>query len=347
MKLIHTQSWLVSTSLLALGSLATTLQPDVAHSGDKLVYRSVAERTLHKRFVQHSEMELVDMKFTVEGPDSPEVPEIEKPELKIVDDETIEFSDETLAAGDEQPKQLKRDFTTIENSVVFEAGESDEEGNKVENESGLAGKSVTFTWNADDKAFEATWSEEKGDDALLEPMVEDADFRAWLPGKSVDEGDTWTIPASEYNNLQEPSGSMGYRPKGSTDEPKDDSTSKELHDNVKGELKATYKGTRDEDGVKVGVIALEGKLESTSEHDVEQKEGPSVKQTTELGAELEGELLWDIAGGHFYSLTCDSNQKTSTSEVRVIEFDGHSFTLTQGRSFEGKKTYRFSCSTKK
>ncbi len=277
MKFTQSQPVLFSASLLLLASFGMhELEPrltSAASTADAVVYRALAERTLEKQFVQHSEMSLADFKVTIEGPDGPEEPEIPEQNYRIVDDETIEFSDLTIAAGEGRPEKQKRSFTSIENSIRFESDEEGAEENTLKNESGLAGKSVLFTWDSEAEKFEATWFEDKGDDALLGPMVEDADFRAWLPGKNVDDGDSWTIPAAEFHNLQEPSGPMGYHPADADEE--SESKAEQPRPEVKGELKATYKGTRDEDGVKVGVIAIEGKLSTLTERELKQGDGPS------------------------------------------------------------------------
>jgi hypothetical protein len=339
-----TTTCLAPLGLLVLGTLAASLP-----RGDALVFRSVAETTLEKKFVQHSAMDLVEFKVSIEAPDGPQEPDVELPKVRIVDDETIEFTDETLAAGEGRPDKSKRTFATIDNAVTFETeGGEDEEGGAetMKNVSGLLGKSVLFTWDGESEEFEAAWSEdETGDDDLLADLVEDADFRGWLPGKEVDEGDTWTIPSKEFNNLQEPSGPMGYHREG--EEKEDDGDSDELRKNVEGEIKATYKGTRDEGGVKVGVIAFEAELQSKSEREIEQEEGPATTSTTENAIELEGELLWDVAAGRFHALNCDSEFKLTTGQTRVFEFDSNSVKIKESRVFEGKKTYRFTCAKSK
>ncbi len=347
MKLIQNVPWLSSAGLLLLGVLSSsesTLKD--SRAGADMSFHSVAGRKLEKKFVQHDVGALVHLKSSAEIPDDPEEIDQDIQGPKNVDDETIEFCDETITAGDGRPRKLKRTFATIENSIASESGEEGVEGGTLKNESGLLGKSVLFTWDADEKSFSAAWFEGDGDDDLLKPMVEDADFRAWLPGKKVDEGDSWTIPVSEFNNLQEPSGPMGYKREGATENP-DNTMSDNLRANLKGEIKATFKGTREDDGVKIGVIAFEGTLSSSSEQEIEQDEGPSVKLTYESGNELEGELLWDIAGGHFRSLSCDAASKSSSTIQGTFEIQDSSFPFTQTKSFEGKKTYRFTCAEKK
>ncbi|MEO6711362.1 MAG: hypothetical protein ABI054_00140 [Planctomycetota bacterium] len=346
MKLIQSVPWLASTSLLLLVALPRASFPGTAHAADELSFHSVKGLELEKHFVQHSSMKLVEFKLTVETPDGPQEPKIPLPDSTITDDENLEFVEETLAAGEGRPAKLSRSFATVENSVTFEGGE-DTESTTLKNESGLAGKKVVFTWDEDSKEFEAKWAEdEEGDDDLLGDLVEDADFRGWLPGKKTEEGATWTIPASEFNNLQEPSGPMGYRAEGA-EEKDEDEGSNDLRDNVKGEINATYKGTREVDGVTVGVIAFEGKLDSQSESEQESEEGPAVKALTENSVEIEGELLWDISAGHFHALKCDSEIKFTTTTSKTLEFGEQSLDVKEIRSFEGKKTYRFTCATKK
>src|SRR5687768_7321534 len=234
MKLIQSAPWLASTGLLLLGALPLREAP--VRAADEIVFRSVEGRKLAKQFVQHSEIELKDASVTVHTPDGPQEQELEEPSLKIVDDETIEFVDETLAAGEGKPKKLKRTFEEIENSQSFDNG-GDSEGTTIDNKSGFADKSVLFTWSDESDGFEPAWFESEGEDALLELLVEDADFRGWLPGKKVEEGDTWEIPAAEFNNLQEPSGPMAYVPEESEDDYKDGAISQGLRKDVDGDFK--------------------------------------------------------------------------------------------------------------
>lgn len=341
MKTLPNLSLLASSVFLGIGALA-------APAGEEPRFFAEEGRTLQKSFVQHSETKLVEAKLVIETPDGPQEPEAGEPDLTIVDDETIEFSDEFVKLGKRGPTKLKRTFSSIENTQKFNTEAEGAEDGTIENESGLDGKSVMFAWDEDADAFAATWFECEGDDKLLGDLVQDADFRLWLgeEERKIAEGDTWEIPAAEYNNLQEPSGPMGYQPADSEEEEDDDPSAKALRENIKGEIKATYKGTREEDGVLVGVIAFEGKVESRAESEIEQEEGPAIEHAIEIGAEFEGELLWDWAGGHFRKLSCDAEQKLVITDKQQMEIQGGSIGISQTQSFEGKKTYRFSCAPK-
>jgi hypothetical protein len=338
MNSILKKTWLAASILVCVSAMARP-------AADEPRYFVAQGRTLAKSFVQHSELKLVEMR--IETPDGPQEPEEGVPDMSIVDDETIEFQDESLKVGDDGPRKLKRTYTTIENTQVYEGGGEDDEDVSIENKSGLDGKTVLFSWDEDEEAFEPAWLDCEGDDDLLEELVAAADFRSWLgEERKLSEGDTWKIPASEFNNLQEPSGPMGYVPEGTESEEEDDGTSKALRENLKGEINATYKGTREEDGVLVGVIALEGKVESSAEAELEQEEGPSVLHAIETSSEFEGELLWDWSAGHFRKLSVDSEMSLSISDKLEFEIQGNSISIKQLQRFAGKKTYRFSCAPK-
>lgn len=342
MKSIQDVPWFATTGFFLLCA-----SPLAGPMADEPAYRSVEGRKLDKQFVQHSEMDLTSSKMSVEGPDGPQEQEGGDSSFKIIDDETIEMQDETVAAGKGRPAKLKRHFATIDNAVSFESDAEDFEAEPVKNVSGLLGKDVLFTWDDDEKEFAPAWFECEGEDDLLKTIVEDADFRGWLPGKKVEEDDTWTIDVAEFNNLQEPSGPMGYREEGEEAGEQDDAMSDGLRQNRKGEIKATYKGVREEGGVRVGVIAFEAKLATSFEVEKAEEGGASSKQSNEQTDELEGELLWNLAGGHFQSLTCDSKITMTRNEVQSIEVEDASFKLTQTQAYSGKKTYRFTCSEKK
>lgn len=299
-----------------------------------------------KRFVQHSELELAELSMSIDGPDGPQEMEGEAPKMKIVDDETIEFTDERVKVEDGHIRDLRRSFKTIDNTQSYEIEEEDgSETDETTNESDLLGKTVRFSWDSEEERFDVAWHECEGKDVILESLVEDADFRAWGPtSKDVSVGDTWKIDAAEYCNLQEPSGPMGYVAKGTDEEPELDDASKQLRENTTGEIQATCTELRDEDGRKLCVIKLEGEVQSKSQVEREATdEAPAGESGMETGVKLEGELIFDLGLRQFVALDVDSEQSLTFIEKQTAEFDGQEISFTQKRRFEGKKTYRFTC----
>lgn len=299
-----------------------------------------------KRFVQHSELELAELSMSIDGPDGPQEMEGEAPKMKIVDDETIEFTDERVKVEDGRIRELRRSFTGIDNTQSFEmTGEDGSETNETKNQSDLLGKTVRFSWDSEEEHFVVAWHECEGKDVILESLVEDADFRAWGPtSKEVAVGDTWKIAAAEYCNLQEPSGPMGYVEEGSDEDPEPTDASKQLRENTTGEIDATCTELREEGGRKLCVIKLEGEVQSKSLIEVDaSEEEPAGEDGMETGVKLEGELVFDLGLRQFVQLEIDSEQSLTFIEKRTAEFDGQEISITQKRRFEGTKTYRFTC----
>jgi len=141
---------------------------------------------------------------------------------------------------------------------------------------------------------------------------------------------------------------MGYQEEGAEEEDESgDALSEGLRDNRKGEIKATYKGVREEGGVKVGVIAFEGKLSTSFEVENDEEGGASSKTSNEQTDELEGEILWNLEGGYFHALSCDSKITMNRVEEHSLDVEGETFKLTQTQVYAGTKTYRFTCAEKK
>ena len=249
----------------------------------------------------------------------------------------IVLADDYLAVADGRPRRLSRTFEeiSVEMEVVLLS-----EVVSVEGESDLEGMTVVFTWDEEEEEYRVEFAEETdGDAELLEGLVEDADLRDFLPGEERDEGDEWEVDATEaMARLLFPGGDLAVvlDAEEDTRRPFEDALWKALQ----GEITCTYRGTRDEDGVEVAVIGLEGELEaeatesSETDADAELLSGQTeIRKAVEL--ELEGELLWSVELGRVYGLSVEAEVRSSFESVSSRSTDDFEFERRTAQTFEG------------
>jgi hypothetical protein len=223
----------------------------------------------------------------------------------------VSATDKYVQAKDGRPTDLLRTFDSLR--LTYQTGEKKEDAPKFD---ALEGKTVRFKWNANTEAYEKSLKDDKGDEALLEPLSEDMDVRVLLPAKKVTEGDTWEVPGQKLLPLFLPGGLPG--PIGTPDDKEEMSTVFEevrstfakLQDDLK--VRCRYRGAREEGGTKVGEIEFEfatrGKTDIS--HLVEtllSMEEEGVKPDADGNAEVEvhgsGTVLWNLGDGRIHSLS--------------------------------------------
>lgn len=299
---------------------------------------SVEEKSsLSKTFENHLKLESKELKFFVKGRDEPIRPSVDM-HVSIEDTTRIEVTDEYLEMGKGRPAKLRRTFDKLQEKEIQSArlenngNEDDQEGeHEKKEESALEGKSVLFTWNDDSGGFVASFPKDGGDPGLLEDLAEDMDFRFVLPKGKVADDESWDLDAKSFASVMDPGGDLKLEDKDKdADEDSDQHVGKEIRKHLTGKAHATWKGVREEDGKKLGAIAISADL--SSEGDADSNGEVAGKTHFKLELELEGELLWDLAAGHFHSfqstgtvkLDTTSSAKVPAGEVRqelVLEGD--------------------------
>jgi hypothetical protein len=258
---------------------------------------------LRKVFEQTLELDLDSMSMSVDGQEFP----TDSLDLSMArkSNERVELVDTYHKVGDGRPLELERAFDTLESKSVTDTtstqgGEDSSDHQKDDRESDLEGRRVKFTWDADEKKYTAAYVGEGGDEDLLEDLDEDTDLRAFLPEGEVAEGDTWTVDGKALGALYSPGGDVAWHGE-DAEEDEGDGLDDQFEKNLQGEVKAVWGGTREVEGRKLGVIRLSGEISSEAEQDVDDGPGEGTS-TAKLGYDFEGELLWDLAAGHFASI---------------------------------------------
>lgn len=314
-----------------LGLLATV------SSDDALTWRVTKGTTLVRSFESVGRLELQSVSVKVDGTDQDTGPAME---LSVAQENSCEFSDAIESVEGGRPKKLVRNFTKIAGTRIqtVKPPEQDERADKAELTSDLEGKSVVF--ERDDSSWTAKWAgEETADEALLECLKAELEFGAFLPGKEVSADDTWDLEAESFLNFLRPLGPLSRKTKG-----EDPETGRQregrLDKSLEGKGTATYRGTREEDGLKVAVIALTAELTQHASDEEDGGKAGMIKTTIELSYKLEGEILWDTAGGFARSASLNGSTEMTQTQQRSIETTEGKHEIEQVLNFTGKTTYK-------
>lgn len=308
---------LLLTSLSVPALVAFTL-PETS-----LVFGVKDGATSAKTFKSSIQLTLDDMKTTINGQDPPMMPEME---MTLATEFEAAVSDEYVEMGAGAPKQLKRTYDKLsmhtDMSMEMEMmGNSQNQETPMTFASELQGKTVVFKLDEESGEYDATFPDEEGDAELLADLTEDMDLRGFLPPGAVSEGDSWDVAPSELAQILAPGGNLKLMPEDMEDMGIDmmqsnfGSMSDWFTDQLKGEVKGTFTGVREEEGAKYGVIQIQ--IDITNAVDLTEMVEAAMEEIEmppeagdidfdhmdlELEFEGEGTLLWNLDFGQAHSL---------------------------------------------
>lgn len=317
------------------------LLPLLAHSSDdgqELRFAVPAGARVEKTFEGHSELNLDEQSLTINDEEVGRA--TEDFDLRATWTRTLVFHDEFLEVGRERPLVLTREFRSLESRDrlnVEAGGESHEQ--TLEGESALEGLSVRFTWSEDDGEYACRYDgEERGDRSLLADLVADSDLLGLLPGREVAEGDSWKLDPLLFHHLTSPGGDVHLR---SEESDVDAERQRQFRENLDGKFSATFEGVREEDGVRVAVIALRADVSTQATTHGEDEDGDPVETHFVRDSDCEGELLWDLEAGrpHSYRLTGDVRAIRSQKVSWVDEDDGEHIVMVERTVMSGEATF--------
>jgi hypothetical protein len=284
-------------------------------------------------------------------------------EMTLTTTQKVTIADEYVTVKDGAPKKLVRSFDELsgDSSMSMKMtvmGQTHDNSQNMRMKSELAGKKVVFTWNAErseyEKAFEP--QEEKVD--LLKDLAEDMDFRALLPEGDVKEGDTWAPDVSKVRYVFSPGGSLAMKPENADDasmkmgSDEMSSLSNAMGESLEGEVKAEFAGVKDVDGVSCATIHVTFKVHSATDMTEQARKmiakgelPPGVESLEidhldlEFKFEGEGDLVWDIAGGHFKSFELSGESSIKSDQGMKIAVQGKTMELSETREMSGSTSY--------
>ncbi|HTF90320.1 MAG TPA: hypothetical protein VK843_18030 [Planctomycetota bacterium] len=307
------------------------------HADDTLTWRVAKGTTLARSFESKAQVELQSMSVKVDDEEQEAGP---TPEMTVNQASTYEFSDTIEAIEHGEPAKIVRHFTKISSMRSRTMKQPDEEALEEESalESELEGKSVVFA--REGSSWTAKWAEESdADEKLLKGLEAEVDFRSFLPDKEVSVDDSWELEASTFLNFVRPGGHLSRKAEGE-DAARVNAREAMLDDSIEGKCTATYRGTREEAGVKVGVIALVAEVTLHSSEDIDNGEAGVGESKLQLSYKLEGEILWDVKGGFARSAALSGSlELTQTHHVTAKSSEGeHEF--EQVMTFSGETSYK-------
>jgi hypothetical protein len=324
---------------------STVLLAGRIHPSDAPRFAVEEKSSLAKTFESRTKLESSAFRIFVEGHDEPIHPPGDL-HVSVESTDRIDVTDEYVAMGKGRPSKLSRTFdkleaTEIQHARSDEGGEDADEGGDHEKhrESALEGKTVLFTWNDDSESFAAHFPKDEGDAALLEDLVEDMDLRSLLPKGKVAEDESWDLDPKALDLVFNPGGDLKLKDEDGSDD-SDDGIDKAIRKNMGGKAHGTWKGVSEEGGKKLGTIAITADL--VSEGDVDSKGEIPGKTHFKLKLDLEGELVWDLAGGHFRSFHIGGKVELDTVASATIKMGDESAVMRQELDLEGETSYKAS-----
>lgn len=335
---------------LPLAPLALLLLVPPAREGVELAYAPAEGTVLKRLFVAEASYRLTDMTASIDGEEVSHDGELPEYAMSFVERIAVTDTLESVSAG--RPTTLLRRFDELGQENTDRAGD---EERTVEYVSPLEGRSVRFTWDADEEEYAVEAADDEDlDEDLAAWLAEDLDLRRLLPGSEVEPGDEWELDPQLYLAFMWPGGLLDFHPDGEEPDPADRAPSRQTIERLEGEGTARLEDVREEDGVRVAVIHVELEITTGSEsvlpalEEDELEEGqfprPEITIEVEIERTLEGTILWDLEHGHVLSaeLECEASRLVTESwtlEGETEDGESVSADLEQSRMMEGTVRY--------
>lgn len=263
---------------------------------------------------------------------------------------TMRVEDTYVEVGDNRPLDLLRDYVEVSGSYENGFGGSD-----TTEDDELPGSTVRFKWDDDEEAFVATNDDEDIDEDTLKGLSEDMDLRALLPLEEVEEDDTWQVTWSENLELLLPGFKLDSLDELLAEAEDDEEMPVEIIEAIVGELQGafgesklecTHAGTREVDGQRLAVISIASEVDGSMDFlpmledamalSGEEMPGGVDQFDAYISIEVTGELLWDLAGGHFHSLEMQGDISGEMALEATASEQGAEFEIKASLDFSGK-----------
>ncbi len=284
-------------------------------------------------------------------------------EMTLTTGQKIVVTDEYVSIKDGAPKKLARTFDEMggDSSMSMKMsvmGQTHENSQNMRMKSDLLGKKVTFKWNAETSEYEKAFDPEEEKVDLLKELVEDMDFRALLPQTEVAEGDSWDPDVSKLRYVFSPGGSLSMVPENADESSlkmsgsEMNTMSNAIGDKLEGEVKAKFTGMKEVDGVNCALIHVTFKVHSAADMTEEVRKmldkgdlPPNVESLEvdhldiEFKFEGEGDLAWDVGGGHFKSFELTGQTSIKSDQGMKLGIQGRTMEINETREMSGSTSY--------
>jgi len=250
-------------------------------------------------------------------------------------------TDVILEVEGERVLKLKRtyDEISIEGEGYWESDEESDESSFA-GTSEIEGATVLFAWDEESEEYSA--SSEDLDDDVLEKLSYDFDFTMLLPDGEVSVDDHWSIDAERFEGMFAMWEGLPLDwDTGDSETSEEEAVEPDVERTTEGELTATFHGPRDEKGVEVAVITLEGTIEESVLRDVEdtQEWGSHSFHEDRTGtSEVAGEILWNLASGHLHSISLQVESEGESRSTNTSTSNGQEHSFEHDESYTGSTT---------
>ncbi len=348
----------MKTTTLLLGGAIGPFLIAMTLPAERVAFGPADGTRLAKTFTLTSDMTLESMDMLMNGSPNPIDMGME---MSGVNNTVIAVTDEYVSVSGARPAKLQRTFETI--TVEGEGSTANNMTGEVEmsmeGESELTGANVVFTWDADSEEYEVAFAEdEEGDEELLAELDEDMDLRALLPSGEISVDDEWEIDPDALKALLLPGGNLHLDIEMDGDDAGMggpgggmDGNYGEMMGDADGTFTGKLTGTKEVDGRKVAVITLTVEVDSSNdmtemmrEQMAEMELPPEAASMeiesvdVELSLEGEGQLLWDIEGGHFHSLELNLEVSSTMDNVMAMSMQGTEMAMESTMEFTATQT---------
>ncbi len=339
----------LALTLFTLPCLATPLAP-----ADAVKFGPKAGAVLQRVWTISNKASLDDMQVSVGGNPQPMPGDMEMSQTM---DTEIHVTDTFVELRAGAPKVLKRTFDKLSGagSVSMSMAQIGDNSTDMSAESKLEGKTVKFSWNEEDGAYDVAYDEGEGDGELLEKLVEDMDLRDVLPTEEVSAGSTWEPSPNALRGLIAPGGGLALVPKtaeggassmGMGMERTGDLASM-LNEEFEGKVQAEYLGLREVDGAKYGEIKLTFEISTSADltDEVaglaeEMPEGMGSMEVDHLDIEFswsgEATILWNIEAGHVASAEAHGDQSMRVDSGMKMSMGSQTMNIETSMEMSGK-----------
>jgi len=295
----------------ALRPTAVALVLCLAAADPEIAFAPATGSKLEREFSSRFEMEMKGMTCELNGTPVPAayLPEIR---MHVTETEQVRVRDEFVELASGRPAVLRRTFAELRSHSRFQL-DIEQHGVHVDEEqpgqSALEGETVVFRWSEGDQEYERTFEDGDGPAGLLGELSEDMDLRAILPARGVEAGDEWEIDATALPMLSLPGGDLAIEREGT--DPEDEERNRGLSENLAGTWTLRFDGTRSEEGARLAVVAITGRLTSRHERQTVLRDVPvasgDATETSTMTIEAAGEILWDLARGTARSMKVEAD----------------------------------------
>ena len=258
----------------------------------------------------------------------------------------VEYLDDYQEVGGGRPLVFTRTIRdgTASGSGVATRANGVRQDDSSRSASPLRQQTVRFQWVPEERDWSRCYERIDAEEDWLGALHGEFELLPLLPAGPVSTGDTWNVDLAHVRDVFAPGGDLKLTPAGSNmfGRTMELGIGGDFADfmgaDVGGEVKATYQGRRSvprEEGgteqLECGVVALEINLSLQSDRTQlyrtampaeERREAARLDSVTlEYTLLGRGELLWDLAGGHFHALTIEG-QQGFVATIWKTRFDG-------------------------